>query len=127
MRILERYVLRNFIASLFFCISLLMVLGIIGDVLGFIDDDLPQSSADLIQEIEKFGPVLGDRHGQFAGRYQLTGEICIRCAENGEHQLQTHLVSSNGISGGCTKESFNTQDEFQHERYCLCRPAQDRL
>ncbi|MEA3489788.1 MAG: LptF/LptG family permease [Candidatus Omnitrophota bacterium] len=38
MRILEKYVLGNFVAALFFCITLLMVLGIIGDILGFLDD-----------------------------------------------------------------------------------------
>jgi len=38
MRILDRYITKNFIISFFFCISLLMILGIIGDVLGFLDD-----------------------------------------------------------------------------------------
>ncbi len=48
MRILEKYVLGNFIVALIFCIALLIVLGIIGDVLGFIDDifknNIPLSS-----------------------------------------------------------------------------------
>ncbi|MFH1665381.1 MAG: LptF/LptG family permease [Candidatus Omnitrophota bacterium] len=38
MRILEKYVLKSFIGSFLFCIVLLIVLGIIGDILGFIDD-----------------------------------------------------------------------------------------
>jgi lipopolysaccharide export system permease protein len=38
MRILEKYILKSFLASLVFCVLLLIVLGIIGDVLGFIDD-----------------------------------------------------------------------------------------
>ncbi|MBU0683255.1 MAG: LptF/LptG family permease [Candidatus Omnitrophota bacterium] len=38
MKILEKYVFKSFISSFFFCITLLMVLGIIGDVLGFLDD-----------------------------------------------------------------------------------------
>ncbi|MBD3426456.1 MAG: LptF/LptG family permease [Candidatus Omnitrophica bacterium] len=48
MRILEKYVLGNFLAALVFCVLLLVVLGIIGDVLGFIDDifkhDIPLGS-----------------------------------------------------------------------------------
>ncbi|MBL7073061.1 MAG: LptF/LptG family permease [Candidatus Omnitrophica bacterium] len=38
MRILEKYVFKSYISAFFFCITLLMVLGIIGDVLGFLDD-----------------------------------------------------------------------------------------
>ena len=38
MRILEKYITRDFIAAFLFCITLLMVLGVIGDVLGFLDD-----------------------------------------------------------------------------------------
>jgi lipopolysaccharide export system permease protein len=38
MRILDKYIIRNFIAALLFCIVLLMVLGVIGDILGFLDD-----------------------------------------------------------------------------------------
>jgi len=38
MRILEKYVFKGYISAFFFCITLLMVLGIIGDVLGFLDD-----------------------------------------------------------------------------------------
>jgi len=48
MRILEKYVLTSFIWAFLFCIVLLMVLGIIGDVLGFLDDifknDIPLPS-----------------------------------------------------------------------------------
>jgi len=48
MRIIERYVLGSYLAALAFCVLLLMILGIIGDVLGFIDDifkhDIPLSS-----------------------------------------------------------------------------------
>ncbi len=40
MRILEKYVVKGFLSAFFFCITLLMVLGIIGDVLGFLDDIL---------------------------------------------------------------------------------------
>jgi lipopolysaccharide export system permease protein len=38
MRILEKYIVRDFIAAFLFCISLLIVLGVIGDILGFLDD-----------------------------------------------------------------------------------------
>jgi lipopolysaccharide export system permease protein len=38
MRILEKYVITSFIGALLFCIVLLMVLGVIGDILGFLDD-----------------------------------------------------------------------------------------
>lgn len=38
MRILEKYIVRDFIAAFFFCVSLLIVLGVIGDILGFLDD-----------------------------------------------------------------------------------------
>jgi lipopolysaccharide export system permease protein len=38
MRILEKYVLKSFVGAFFFCIILLIVLGIIGDILGFLDD-----------------------------------------------------------------------------------------
>ncbi|MDD5634550.1 MAG: LptF/LptG family permease, partial [Candidatus Omnitrophica bacterium] len=34
----EKYVLSNFIGAFFLCITLLIVLGVIGDILGFIDD-----------------------------------------------------------------------------------------
>jgi lipopolysaccharide export system permease protein len=38
MRILEKYVFKNYIWAFLFCIVLLIVLGIIGDILGFLDD-----------------------------------------------------------------------------------------
>jgi len=38
MKILEKHVSVNYIFSFIFCISLLMVLGVIGDILGFLDD-----------------------------------------------------------------------------------------
>ncbi|MGB2630318.1 MAG: LptF/LptG family permease [Candidatus Omnitrophota bacterium] len=38
MRILEKYIVKDFIAAFLFCITLLMVLGVIGDILGFLDD-----------------------------------------------------------------------------------------
>ena len=38
MKILEKHVLKSFIVSFFFCILLLIVLGVIGDILGFLDD-----------------------------------------------------------------------------------------
>ncbi|MDD4012905.1 MAG: LptF/LptG family permease [Candidatus Omnitrophica bacterium] len=38
MRILERYIVRDYIAAFFMCAALLVVLGIIGDILGFLDD-----------------------------------------------------------------------------------------
>jgi lipopolysaccharide export system permease protein len=38
MRILEKYIFKSFISALLFCIVLLMVLGVIGDILGFLDD-----------------------------------------------------------------------------------------
>lgn len=38
MRILGKYIVRDFIAAFFFCITLLIVLGVIGDILGFLDD-----------------------------------------------------------------------------------------
>ena len=48
MKILESYVLRSFIGAFFFCITLLIVVGIIGDILGFIDEifkkNIPLSS-----------------------------------------------------------------------------------
>ncbi len=48
MRILERYVTWSYIGAFILCITLLMVLGIIGDVLGFLDDifknNIPLSS-----------------------------------------------------------------------------------
>ncbi|MFH1877412.1 MAG: LptF/LptG family permease [Candidatus Omnitrophota bacterium] len=48
MRILEKYILKDFISSFLFCVVLLMVLGVIGDVLGFMDDifknNIPLSS-----------------------------------------------------------------------------------
>ena len=48
MRILEKYVLKSFVCSFLFCITLLIVLGIIGDILGFLDDifkhDIPLGS-----------------------------------------------------------------------------------
>jgi len=48
MRILEKYVLKSFISAFLLCITLLIVLGIIGDILGFLDDifknNIPLSS-----------------------------------------------------------------------------------
>ncbi len=38
MRILEKYVLKSYVVSFIFCIVLLIVLGVIGDILGFLDD-----------------------------------------------------------------------------------------
>lgn len=38
MKILERHVLKSYIVSFCFCIMLLIVLGVIGDILGFLDD-----------------------------------------------------------------------------------------
>ena len=38
MRIIERYIVRDFIGAFLFCVSLLIVLGVIGDILGFLDD-----------------------------------------------------------------------------------------
>ncbi|MFH1847156.1 MAG: LptF/LptG family permease [Candidatus Omnitrophota bacterium] len=38
MKILEKYILSNFVSAFLFCITLLMVLGIVGDILGFLDD-----------------------------------------------------------------------------------------
>jgi len=38
MKILEKHILKNFIIAFAFCITLLMVLGVIGDILGFLDD-----------------------------------------------------------------------------------------
>ncbi len=38
MRILEKYVIKDYIGAFFFCIALLIVLGVIGDILGFLDD-----------------------------------------------------------------------------------------
>ncbi|MGB2661188.1 MAG: LptF/LptG family permease [Candidatus Omnitrophota bacterium] len=38
MKILEKYIFKNYIAALLFCVVLLMVLGVIGDILGFLDD-----------------------------------------------------------------------------------------
>ena len=43
MRILEKYVLKSFITAFLFCIVLLIVLGIIGDILGFLDDIFKKS------------------------------------------------------------------------------------
>ena len=48
MKILEKYILKSFVSSFLFCITLLIVLGIIGDILGFLDDifkhDIPLGS-----------------------------------------------------------------------------------
>jgi lipopolysaccharide export system permease protein len=48
MRIIEKYVLKSYLSALVFCVLLLIILGVIGDVLGFIDDifknDIPLSS-----------------------------------------------------------------------------------
>ena len=38
MKILEKHILKNYIIAFAFCITLLMVLGVIGDILGFLDD-----------------------------------------------------------------------------------------
>lgn len=38
MKIIEKYILKDFVNSFIFCITLLIVLGIIGDILGFLDD-----------------------------------------------------------------------------------------
>ncbi len=38
MRILEKYVLKSYIGAFVFCVVLLIVLGVIGDILGFLDD-----------------------------------------------------------------------------------------
>ncbi|MFH1798629.1 MAG: LptF/LptG family permease [Candidatus Omnitrophota bacterium] len=38
MKILEKYILKSFVLSFIFCITLLIVLGVIGDILGFLDD-----------------------------------------------------------------------------------------
>ncbi|MBD3379974.1 MAG: LptF/LptG family permease, partial [Candidatus Omnitrophica bacterium] len=38
MRIIEKYIMRSFVGALAACITLLIVLGVIGDVLGFLDD-----------------------------------------------------------------------------------------
>ncbi|MFC1480350.1 LptF/LptG family permease [Candidatus Omnitrophota bacterium] len=38
MRILEKYVLKSYVASFFFCISLLIVLGVIGDIMSFLQE-----------------------------------------------------------------------------------------
>lgn len=38
MKILEKYVVEDYIGAFFFCIALLIVLGVIGDILGFLDD-----------------------------------------------------------------------------------------
>lgn len=38
MRILEKYVFKSFIISFIFCTVLLIVIGIVGDILGFLDD-----------------------------------------------------------------------------------------
>ncbi len=43
MRILEKYVLKSYVWSFLFCIVLLIVLGIIGDILGFLDDIVKNS------------------------------------------------------------------------------------
>ncbi|MDD4956255.1 MAG: LptF/LptG family permease [Candidatus Omnitrophica bacterium] len=38
MRIIEKYIIKSFLSAFMFCILLLIILGIIGDILGFIDD-----------------------------------------------------------------------------------------
>lgn len=38
MKILEKYILKSFVSAFIFCITLLIVLGVIGDILGFLDD-----------------------------------------------------------------------------------------
>ncbi len=38
MRILEKHVIQSYVITFLFCIVLLMVLGVIGDILGFLDD-----------------------------------------------------------------------------------------
>ena len=38
MRLLEKYVTKSYISAFFLCIALLIVLGVIGDILGFLDD-----------------------------------------------------------------------------------------
>lgn len=43
MRILEKYVLKSYVVSFLFCIVLLIVLGVIGDILGFLDDIMQKS------------------------------------------------------------------------------------
>ncbi|MBF0215499.1 MAG: LptF/LptG family permease [Candidatus Omnitrophica bacterium] len=48
MKILEKHILKSYLSSFLFCILLLMVLGVIGDILGFLDDifknNIPLSS-----------------------------------------------------------------------------------
>ena len=38
MRLLEKYVTKSYVSAFFLCIALLIVLGVIGDILGFLDD-----------------------------------------------------------------------------------------
>jgi len=38
MKLLEKYICKSYITTFLFCITLLMVLGVIGDILGFLDD-----------------------------------------------------------------------------------------
>lgn len=38
MQIIEKYVLKSYVVSLVACVTLLIVLGVIGDILGFLDD-----------------------------------------------------------------------------------------
>ena len=38
MKILEKHILKNYLTAFAFCITLLMVLGVIGDILGFLDE-----------------------------------------------------------------------------------------
>lgn len=38
MRILERYVIKDYVCAFIFCITLLIVIGVIGDILGFLDE-----------------------------------------------------------------------------------------
>jgi len=38
MKVLEKYVFKHYICAFLFCITLLIVLGVIGDILGFVDD-----------------------------------------------------------------------------------------
>jgi lipopolysaccharide export LptBFGC system permease protein LptF len=38
MRILEKYVVKDFVYSFIFCITLLIVIGVIGDILGFLGE-----------------------------------------------------------------------------------------
>ncbi|HNX91534.1 MAG TPA: LptF/LptG family permease, partial [Candidatus Omnitrophota bacterium] len=38
MRIIEKYILRSYLVSVVFCLLLLVVVGVVGDILGFLDD-----------------------------------------------------------------------------------------